>query len=136
MASERQVHDALEEQNIDTFMHDLIAEAGDKPICDLDLDKAVAAAHGGVDRIKDAAQPPEFDLGDLSGREQKCRVRSPRIPRMQAPWTQGRALRSDLNAHSHQQYRKKSTAEKAKFRLVWATNTVDSYTNARWNPIH
>ena len=48
MASEGQVCDALEEQNIDTSRNDLIAEAGDKPICDLDQDK-------GVDRIKDAA---------------------------------------------------------------------------------
>ena len=47
--------DALEEQNINTFMNDLTAEAGDRPICELDLDKAVAAAHGVVDGIKDAA---------------------------------------------------------------------------------
>ena len=71
MASERRVYDALEEQNIDTFMNDLIAEAGDKSICDLDLEKAVAAAHSGMDRVNDAAQPPEFVLDDLSGLEQK-----------------------------------------------------------------
>ena len=102
-------------QNVDTFMNDLVAEAGDKPICDLDLDKAVVAGHGGVDRIKDAAQPPVFDFGDLSGFEQKCRVRSPRLPGSRLRRTSGRVLRSDLNAHSRQQ-NAKSVEKRARLR--------------------
>ena len=52
IGSVRHLENALEEQNINTFRNDLTAEAGDKPICDLDLDKAAAVAHGGMDRIR------------------------------------------------------------------------------------
>ena len=134
MASERQLYDALEEQNINTFMGELIAEAGDRPICELDFDKAVAAAHGGVDRIKDAAQPLEFDLGDLSGREQEF------VADLHASLDAGsvdsrssiaQRLERSLTPAEREEYRKKSTAEKAKFRLVWAANTVDSFTKRK-----
>ena len=88
----------------------------DKPICDLDQDK-------GVDRIKDAAQPPEFELGDLSVRS--C------IP-------MGYPLRSDLNAHSRQQ-NAKSTEKRARSRkpnsdLCGPPTLSTLARSARWNP--
>ena len=70
-----------------------------------------------------------FDHDDLSGREQKF------VSDLQASLNAGsvdsrssiaqRRERS-LSPTERQEYSKKSTAEKAKFRLVWASNTVDS----------
>ena len=94
----------------------MIAEAGDRPICELDLDKAVAAAHGGVDRIKDAAHPPEFDLGDLSGREQKFVAdlhASLEAGSVDSRSSIAQRLERSLTPAEREEYRKKSTAEKA-----------------------
>ena len=138
MASERQVYDALEEQHINTFMNVLIAEAGDRPICELDLDKAVAAAHDGLDRIKDVAKPPEFDLGDLWTVSRSSWQISTHLSK-QTLWTQGGALRSDLNAHSRQQNAKSTEKKRALPSKpnsdLCGPRTLSTLTrSARWNP--